>query len=233
MHPHEGRSVIYPNPRTIYTPNPPPLMSLTLTPNEVAFTVGRDVDAVQRAVDSGVVDKRTRTVRGRTRRVFGRSELRFFQIAGEIEGALTPEGRRRLYEAVLRPRGRRVRIGPLEVDLAAVDRQIEDRLGELKRIRESVEPGPDGEPVLRGTRVPVHLVAALAEAGGLAEAARAYPSLSRAQVGAAVAYAEVYPKRGRPYPAKSLKRMLSELALPEEVFEGTALAGEGPRTVRL
>ena len=207
-------------------------MSLTLTPNEAAFTAGRDVDDVQRAVDSGVVEKRTRTVRGRTRRVFGRSELRFFRVVAGVEDDLTPKGRRKLYEAILRPRGSRVSVGPFEVDLADVDRQIEGRLGELQRIKRSVRTGPDGEPVLRGTTVPVHLVAALAEAGGTDEARRAYPSLSAADVEAAAQYARVYPKRGRPYPERSLKRMLRELALPDEVF-GEPDPEVGPREVRL
>ena len=207
-------------------------MSLTLTPNEAAFTVGRAVDAVQRAVDSGVVEKRTRTIRGRKRRVFGRSELRFFQVVAGVEDDLTPKGRRKLYEAILHPRGKRVAIGLLEVDIADVDRQINERLAELKRIKEVVEARPSSEPVLRGTDVPVHVVAALAEAGGADEAVRAYPSLSRATVDAAVQYAQVYPKKGRPYPRKSLKRMLSELALPGDVFEGSS-DETGPRVVRL
>jgi len=105
-------------------------------------------------------------------------------------------------------------------------------LAELKRIKEVVESGSAGEPVLRGTAVPVHVVAALAEADGVEGATRAYPSLSRADVEAAVAYAEVYPKKGRPYPKKSLKRMLRELALPDEVF-GEPEEEKGPRVVRL
>lgn len=82
-----------------------------------------------------------------------------------------------------------------------------------------VAKSTDGVPVLVGTDIPVHLVAALAEAGGASEAARAYPSLSRETIGAAVQYARMHPKRGQPYPAKSLKRMLSELALPDDVFD--------------
>ncbi len=73
-----------------------------------------------------------------------------------------------------------------------------------------------------GTDLPVHLVAALAEAGGASEAARAYPSLSRETIGVAVEYARMHPKSGQPYPAKSLKRMLSELALPDDVFDEPA-----------
>lgn len=205
---------------------------MTLTPREAAFVAGSDLRLVQRAVDGGVVRKRTRRVRGRTTRVLGRSELRFFGALRGHEDALTPAGRQKLYEAVQRPRGGKATFGVFMVNVEDVDRRIEQRLAELDRIKSHVEDGAGGEPVLKGTDVPVHVVAALAEASGVAEAARAYPSLSRAAVEATVAYAEVYPKKGRPYPKKSLKRMLSELALPDDVFDSSGDEAS-PRVVRL
>lgn len=94
-----------------------------------------------------------------------------------------------------------------------------------------VAESTDGVPVLLGTDIPVHLVATLAEAGGVGEAACAYPSLSHEAIGAAVQYARAHPRAGRPYPAKSLKRMLSELALPDAVFDVPA-DDLSPRIVR-
>ena len=205
---------------------------MTLTPREAAFVVDSDVQLVQRAVDGGVVQKRTRTVRGRKTRVLGRSELRFFGALRGYEDTLTLAGRQKLYKAVQHPRGGKASLGVFVVDVEDVDRRIERRLAELDQIKSRVEADDGGEPVLKGTDVPVHVVAALAEAGGLEEAARAYPSLSKAAVEAAVAYAEVYPKKGRPYPARSLKRMLSELALPDEVF-GVPAEESGPRQIGL
>lgn len=64
------------------------------------------------------------------------------------------------------------------------------------------------------------------------EAARAYPSLPRETIEAAVQYAHVYPKKGRPYPAASMKRMLSELALPGDVFD-VPVDESSPSVVRL
>ena len=205
---------------------------MTLTPREAAFVADSDVQLVQRAVDGGVVRKRTRTVSGRKTRVLGRSELRFFRALRGHEDTLTPTGREKLYKAMQRPRDGKATMGPFVIDVEDVDRRIERRMAELDRIKSRVELDDDGEPVLKGTAVPVHLVAALAQAGGVEEASQAYPSLSRAAVEAAVAYAEVYPKRGRPYPKKSLKRMLTALALPSDVF---IHAGEetGPRVVTL
>ena len=167
-----------------------------------------------------------------TTRVLGRSELRFFGALRGHEDTLTLAGRQKLYKAVQRPRGGKASLGAFVVDVEGVDRQIERRLAELDRIKDRVEDGAGGEPVLKGTAVPVHIVAALAGAGGVGEAVQAYPSLSKASVKAAVAYAEVYPKKGRPYPKRSLKRMLGELALPDEVF-GQADDAVGPREVSL
>lgn len=214
----------------------PPL----LTPRETAFVVERDIRDVQRAVDGGVVRRRTRRRGGRTERVFGRPELRFFRALRDVEGTLTPEGRRRWYQAFQRVRAGRARVGPLEVDVADLDRRIERRVAELEVVRGAVEDGPDGEPVLRGTSVPVYVVAALAAGEGVDGAARAYPSLSRAAIERAAAYAELYPKRGRPYPAASLKAMLAGLGLPDEVFDDAEDAsvtpeatGGGPHEIRL
>ncbi len=39
-----------------------------------------------------------------------------------------------------------------------------------------------------------------------------HPGVRRLQVEAAAEYARAYPKTGRPYPARSFKRMLGELA---------------------
>lgn len=205
---------------------------MTLTPREAAFVANSDIRMVQRAVDGGVVPKRTRTVRGRKTRVLGRSELRFFGALRGHEDTLTPAGREKLYKAVQRPRGGKASLGVFVVDVEDVDRQLERRLAELERIKSRVETGESGEPVLKGTDIPVHLIAALAEGGGIEEAVRAYPSLSKAAIDAAVAFATVYPKKGRPYPRRSLKRMMAELALPDEVF-GQPSDATGPREVSI
>jgi hypothetical protein len=56
------------------------------------------------------------------------------------------------------------------------------------------------------------MVAALAREQAMQEILEDFPSLTHEQVAAAIEYAKAYPKRGRPYPARSLKRALGELA---------------------
>jgi uncharacterized protein (DUF433 family) len=70
----------------------------------------------------------------------------------------------------------------------------------------------NGEPVLRGLNAPVYEIAALPPGQTVAEIVEDYPGLTPSQVEAAVEYAQVYPKAGRRLPARSLKRMLSDMA---------------------
>jgi uncharacterized protein (DUF433 family) len=53
--------------------------------------------------------------------------------------------------------------------------------------------------VIRGTRVPVHAVAAQFDAGtSIDRILKSYPSLTKAQVELASVYAKAVPQRGRP-----------------------------------
>jgi uncharacterized protein (DUF433 family) len=110
-----------------------------------------------------------------------------------------------------------------------LDRTIEDRLGRLMALRSQVEVPASGEPVIRGTTVPVYVVASLAKGETIEEILEDYPSLNRAQIENAIEYAKAYPKKGRPYPARSFKRMVADMGLEEIATERT---GEGPRLIR-
>ena len=92
-----------------------------------------------------------------------------------------------------------------------VDRRIDDRLKRLEQVKAVVdESRPD--PELRGTGVPVHVIAALARGQTIPEIAEDYPNLTTEQIGAAIEYAKIYPRAGRPPPSRSFKRMLGDLA---------------------
>ena len=68
------------------------------------------------------------------------------------------------------------------------------------------------EPQLKQVGVPVHVIAGLARGQSVDEIVHDYPALKREQVEAAIEYATVYPRTGRPMPDRSFKRMLSDLA---------------------
>jgi len=51
--------------------------------------------------------------------------------------------------------------GTMVVNLTPSVAEVSERAAELVRLREAVEDGPNGEPLLRGTNIPVHRIAAL------------------------------------------------------------------------
>jgi uncharacterized protein (DUF433 family) len=215
-----------------------------LTVGEASYVVERSAAAINRAVDRGLIEADRVAARedgapgngAGVLRKLGPAELRYLLVEGELEGDLTPAARRRMYEAlcVLPDGEHRVRVGPrLALELGDVDERIAARLGRLEAAKAHVDEG-GAEPVLRGTRgVPAHLVAALAAGQGVEATLEDHPNLTREQVEAAVEYARAYPKSGRPYPARSFKRMLGELAdLGAFDPEGDGGAGdEGTRPV--
>ena len=93
----------------------------------------------------------------------------------------------------------------------------------LRRARALVISDPDilgGDPVFRGTRVPVHLIAMLLGQGSTeAELLEAYPRLTAEMAQLAPIYASAYPLRGRsrsqPWhdqpPVRSTRRKLAAI----------------------
>jgi hypothetical protein len=187
--------------------------AISLTLNEAGYVVGQSRATINRAIDRGVIKARLfRRGKTQVRRVGG-AELRFLAITAQIGIDLTPAARRKIYEAIRRalPEAPRLEFGIMELKLTEVDRRIDERLRRLEQLKALVDESAP-EPVLRGTGVPVHVVAALARGQNTAEIVDDYPTLTAGQVEAAAEYAKVYPRTGRPLPTRSLKRMLGDLA---------------------
>ena len=194
----------------------------TLTLSEAGYVLDRSTTTLNKAVDTGVIRAKQRWVGKAVQRLVGPAELRFLRLADELEKDLTPSGRRRLYEALrkLSASTHMVRWGKLDLDLARIDSDLEARLARLEHIRNWVDRSEDqSEALIRDTGIPAHLVAALSKEQTVEEILSDFPSLSKTQVEAAIEYAKAYPKRGRPYAPRSLKRTLSEMA-DLGVFDG-------------
>ena len=92
----------------------------------------------------------------------------------------------------------------LSIDLRTFAKRTNDRLSKLEAARKRVTVSDDvlgGAPVFRGTRVPVHQVAALLAANvSPDEILEDYPALRRTDLELAVLYANANPPRGRPSP---------------------------------
>jgi|SRR5882757_3581915 len=206
--------------------------ALTLT--EAGYVLNRSATALNKAVDTGVIHARQRKVGGGVQRVLGPAEMRFLLVADRLDKDLTLVGRRRLYEAMRRlsANTHRVTLGEIVLDLAKIDANLKTRLRRLDELRRwAGAAGDRGEPVIKDSKVPIHMVAALARTQSVAEIVEDFPSLSTEQVEAAVEYAKAYPKRGRPYPVRSLKRALGKLADLGALDAGTEPIDSAPRRI--
>ncbi|MBK3666448.1 DUF433 domain-containing protein [Bradyrhizobium diazoefficiens] len=205
---------------------------LTLT--EAGYVLKRSAAALNKAIDTGVVRARQRRAGSGVQRLLGPTEMRYLLVADGLERDLTPAGRRRLYEAIrqLSFDAHRVAFGELVLDLGKIDADLKSRLHRLDELRRRVQVGTGrNEPIIKGTKIPVYMVAALARGQSVQEIVDDFPLLTRDQVEAAIEYAKAYPKRGRPYPPRSLKRALAELA-DLGAFDEEAEAGEvAPRLI--
>ena len=209
-------------------------LAQTLTLSEASYVLDRSPTALNRAVDTGLIRARQRKIGKVVQRLLGPAELRFLRLADELHKDLTPAGRRRLYGALqkLSSDTHWVKLGDLDLDLSRIDSDLQDRLGRLDSIRQRVDR-VDGEPdgVIRGTVIPAHQIAALAREQTVEEILEDFPSLERAQVEAAIEYGKAYPKRGRPYAARSLKRTLAGMAELGVFDEGEAPGETPPRKI--
>jgi len=97
--------------------------------------------------------------------------------------------------------------GSRTVDVS-LDRPVHEALAGIDALDRSVQ-AVDVDGVIVGGGVEAHRIAALVNGGmAVAEVLEDYPSLNEDQVAAAVAYAKVNPKHGRPYPVRSVKAVL-------------------------
>lgn len=98
----------------------------------------------------------------------------------------------------------------LTIDLTPFVRRTKERMERLAAARDMVVSDPKvlgGAPVVRGTRVPVHDVAAsVAAALPMDRILAAYPSLDADKIELATIYAEANPARGRPRASDELPK---------------------------
>lgn len=172
-----------------------------LSANEAACVTGVPLKQVHRIVDAGLLHGAVETRAG-MRVIRGRG-LVGLKLAHETAGLLSAEGRRRLVRRLLdRPRARTLRENAVTVDLQPIEAAVRRGRSMLEKAKAMVVIDKNvlgGTPCFRGTRIPVHDIAAMVANGdGTAAILKAYPQLTAAQVDLAGVYAEAYPRRGRP-----------------------------------
>ncbi|MDE0031027.1 MAG: DUF433 domain-containing protein [Deltaproteobacteria bacterium] len=155
---------------------------------------------MHRIIDAGLLGEAAESRSG-TRIVLG-TGLVGLKIAYQLRPVLTPEGRRRFIRRLLdEPAAETVYDEPLLVDLRVMEEAVFRRvtlLAEAKRMVETDDKVMAGAPCFKGTRIPVHDIAAMLANGDSVSSLRtAYPRLTERQISAAPIYAEAYPRRGR------------------------------------
>lgn len=180
---------------------------------EAAVVSGVDIRDVNRAFDEGILQNFSTPDEGRRFSTAACMVIRFYFGSAK---RLTSDERLFAIES-LGPRLRRlnpdafgtfleedwvVRDEFLTIDMAPFLKATAERMERLAAARAVVTTSREvlgGTPVITGTRVPVHDVAASHAAGYSREdILSAYPSLTSEQIDLAVLYAEANPVRGRP-----------------------------------
>jgi uncharacterized protein (DUF433 family) len=182
-----------------------PSDSSLFTPAEAAVLTRLSLKAVNNAIDKNMVSAVVRSGTTGAGRFLNQRALLALALEYRLANRFFPEIRRRLFDAlVASPRKAVLSVddGLVKVDLQEPRRDLAASLRALRRARSLVVTDAEilgGDPVFRGTRVPVHLIAAMVEQGSTeADIFKAYPRITAEMVRLAPAYAQAYPVRGRP-----------------------------------
>jgi uncharacterized protein (DUF433 family) len=175
---------------------------MELSANEAASVTGVPLKQVHRIVDSGLLEGAVENRAG-ARVILGGRGLVGLKLAYQTADLLTPNGRRRLIKQLLeRPQARKVKENTLNVDVGPIESAIRQGLNALEKAKKMVAIDKDvlgGAPCFKGTRIPVHDIAAMIANGGAKSAVlKAYPQLTAERIDLALLYAKAYPLRGRP-----------------------------------
>lgn len=171
------------------------------TMTEAAVLTGLPLKAVNNAIDKKTISAAPGPHGGR---LLDARALVSLSLERRLSDRLTPELRGKVFDALAGSPRNVVSLegGLVKIDLREPRRELAASLRDLRRARRLVVSDPeimDGDPVFRGTRVPVHMIAALlAQGSPQAELRDSYPRLTAEMVRLAPVYAAAYPMRGRP-----------------------------------
>lgn len=177
---------------------------------EAAFVTGLTPRTVNSSIDRREIAPLARGVSGSGPRSLGYAELVYLALRPQISATLSRKARAALYRELKRivsaqgERGgiKEVSVGIVRVPVRDAEIQMIERLEQLRTAERWVVSDPEirgGEPVVRGTRVPVHRLAELVEKGASREEIlEDHPAVGPEALDAALVYVRAYPRRGRP-----------------------------------
>jgi uncharacterized protein (DUF433 family) len=171
------------------------------TPTEAAVLTGLPLKAVNNAIDKKTISAVPGEEGGR---LLDARALVSLTLERRLADRVAPELRRQVFDALAGSPRNVVSLegGLVKIDLREPRRELATSLRELRRAKRLVVTDPEilgGDPVFRGTRVPVHMIAELVAQGSTpAELRESYPRLTAEMIRLAPVYAAAYPLRGRP-----------------------------------
>ena len=174
------------------------------TPTEAAVLTRLPVKTVNNAIDNKTVSTVAGQRAGYATRLLDLRALMSLALERRLADRFVPDLRRQVFDALSATTRNSVSLegGFLKIDLREPRRELATSLRELRRARRLVISDPEirgGEPVFRGTRVPVHMIAEIRAKGETdQDLLESYPRLTPEMVRLAPVYAAAYPLRGRP-----------------------------------
>jgi len=163
------------------------------TPSQAALLTGLPLSAVRKALDHAAIPSQLMRS-GRTMlRMVPREALLCLKLEQLGVGQLPLANRKRIYRSVLaHPAAEEWRVsGAVVIRAGAAHASLDEE-------RVTSDPGIlNGTPVMRGTRIPVHLIAEMRRQGApIQEILEGYQPLTAEDVALAVLYAQAHPRRG-------------------------------------
>ena len=197
---------------------------ILFTPTEAAVLTGLPLKAVNNAIDKKTISAVAGEEGGR---LLDARALVSLALERRLADRVAPELRRQVFDALASSPRNTVSLegGLVTIDLREPRREVATTLRDLRRARRLVVSDPEimgGEPVFRGTRVPVHMIAGLVAQGSTqADLLASYPRLTAEMIRLAPVYAAAYPLRGRPrqqpwrdrQPVRRMRRRLDTIAV--------------------
>jgi uncharacterized protein (DUF433 family) len=172
-----------------------------LTVPEAAFLARVSPRVVQHEIDERIVASRVTS----GRRSISGVDILYLSAVRKVHDQMAPRLRRQVRNAIAHSAARNEQTATIdlfEVSLAALESEVLEGFETLERIkRDFIESRPEvlsGEPVLKGTRLSARLIADLVRQGASVDELVNDYDVTPEQVEAAVTFARVTPRRGRP-----------------------------------
>jgi uncharacterized protein (DUF433 family) len=176
------------------------------TPSEAAAVTGLALKAVNNVIDKHIVEVARPASAGKrtVRRYLTGNHILCLRLEHGLAGRLPVDRRQGLFrEVASKPEAQLLKADDLLfVDVGAARRDVDARLRDLEEAEGLIQVDKEtlgGEPVFKGTRIPVYAIVAMLAAGtDIEEILSGYPNLDQRKLELGSLWVAAHPRRGRP-----------------------------------